>query len=82
MLIPSSYPRLTTHGAAIPADSPGHSSASAARLLKKAWDKVGSHGGPKPKLQRVQNGPSYAAAALEWYFLTLCGRSKEYTIPV
>lgn len=81
-LMASSYPRQTTHGAAIPGDSPGNSSAFTARSLKKAWDKVGNHGGPKPTLQLVQNGPSYAAAALEWYFLTLCGRSKEYTIPV
>ncbi|RDI78162.1 hypothetical protein Vi05172_g11902 [Venturia inaequalis] len=77
------YPRLTTHGAAIPADSPVHSSASAstARSLKKVWDDVKSHGGSKPALKTVQNGPSYAAAALEWYFLTLCGRSRNYSIP-
>lgn len=84
MLIESRYPRLTTHGAATLADSPVHPSASAsdARLLKKAWDDVKSHDGHKPALQRVQNGSSYAAAALEWYFLTLCRRSKDYTIPI
>ncbi|QDS73596.1 hypothetical protein FKW77_001560 [Venturia effusa] len=76
------YPRLTTHGATVSADLSGELPAVAARSLKKAWDDAASHGGAAAPLQRVQNGPSYAAAAVEWYFLTLCGRDREYAIPI
>jgi hypothetical protein len=53
------------------------SPARSARKLKENWDKVDSNpdkypDDKKPILKRTENAESYAASALEWYFMQRC----------
>ncbi|KAF2428716.1 hypothetical protein EJ08DRAFT_662315 [Tothia fuscella] len=79
-LIPGAYPHDVTHGAVMLKLQGNQTPWGAARALKQAWRYAG-WGRDLPKLRRVQNADSYAAAATEWYFLTLCGRSGKCSVP-
>lgn len=78
MLTRNSHPRENTAGAV---SLVGPKPWEYARLIKQQW-RLAAHGAPSPTVQRRQIADSYAAAALEWYYMVFCEKDKSFSLPV